>query len=188
MEHHLFHFQQKKKSLSLLFLLIFCNNTLGIGQQYHSLFLFPVHLGHYRMFKIDMAHVFSLMHSRLRIQEVLIVYSVVHKSIDREIAYSEGSQVLKKVCPLTGIDAIIRQPGFYNDARCTDMRPFNRNSEPRVTAAPTSRTYQDIILSLIQELLVQLFYLPGNILIVGSAVIIGLYIDHILQFVHDSMP
>ena len=129
MEHHLFHFQQKKKSLSLLFLLIFCNNTLGIGQQYHSLFLFPVHLGHYRMFKMDMAQVFSLMHSRLRIQEVLIVYSVVHKSIDREIAYSEGSQVLKKVCPLTGIDAIIRQPGFYNDARCTDMRPFNRNSE-----------------------------------------------------------
>ena len=150
MEHHLFHFQQKKKSLPLLFLLIFNNNTLGIGQQYHSLFLFPVHLGHYRMFKMDMAQVFSLMHSRLRIQEVLIVYSVVHKSIDREIAYSEGSQVLKKVCPLTGIDAIIRQPGFYNDARCTDMRPFNRNAEPRVTATPTSRTYQDIILSFIQ--------------------------------------
>lgn len=103
MEHHLFHFQQKKKSLPLLFLLIFNNNTLGIGQQYHSLFLFPVHLGHYRMFKMDMAQVFSLMHSRLRIQEVLIVYSVVHKSIDREIAYSEGSQVLKKVCPLTGM-------------------------------------------------------------------------------------
>ena len=55
MEHHLSHFQQKKKSLSLLFLLIFYNNTLGIGQQYHSLFLFPVHLGHYRMFKMDMA-------------------------------------------------------------------------------------------------------------------------------------
>lgn len=40
MEHHLFHFQQKKKSLSLLFA-YFNNNTLGIGQQYHSLFLFP---------------------------------------------------------------------------------------------------------------------------------------------------
>ena len=79
MEHHLFHFQQKKKSLPLLFLLIFNNNTLGIGQQYHSLFLFPVHLGHYRMFKMDMAQVFSLMHSRLRIQEVLIVYSVFPK-------------------------------------------------------------------------------------------------------------
>lgn len=34
-------FPAKKKSLSLLFLLIFNNNTLGIGQQYHSLFLFP---------------------------------------------------------------------------------------------------------------------------------------------------
>ena len=92
MEHHLFHFQQKKKSLSLLFLLIFNNNTLGIGQQYHSLFLFPVHLGHYRMFKMDMAQVFSLMHSRLRIQEVLIVYSVVHKSIDRD------KQELRYIC------------------------------------------------------------------------------------------
>ncbi len=63
------------------------------------LFLLSVHFGGYRMFKVHMAQVFSLMHSRLRIQEVLIVYSVVHKSIDREIAYSEGSQVLKKCVP-----------------------------------------------------------------------------------------
>lgn len=98
MEHHLSHFQQKRRACHCFFA-YFYNNTLGIGQQYHSLFLFPVHLGHYRMFKMDMAQVFSLMHSRLRIQEVLIVYSVVHKSIDREIAYSEGSQVLKKCVP-----------------------------------------------------------------------------------------
>ena len=146
-----------------------------------------VHLSCYRMFKVYMTQVFGLMYSRLRIQKVLIIYTVIYKRVDCEITDTERSQVLKKVRSLAGIDTIVCQPGFYNNTCCTDMRPFYRNAEPCIATAPAARAYQDLVLSFVQELLVQFFYLPGYFLIVGSAVIIGFYVNYILQFIHYSM-
>ena len=40
-----------------------------------------------------------------------------------------------------------------------------------VTATPASGTYKDIVAAFVQELLVQLLYLPGNLQVVGGTIV-----------------
>ena len=67
------------------------------------------------------------------------------------------------------------------------MRPFYRDAQPGIATSPTTRTYQDVILAFVEELLVQFLDLPCNLLIVRSAVVVSLYVDHVMQVVHDSV-
>ena len=134
-----------------------------------------------------MTKIFCFLHCRLRIEEILIIHPIIHKGVDSEISNPERSQILKEMCPLTGIYPIVGQSGFHNHTGSRDMRPLHRDAEPSIAASPTSRTDKHIILSFIQELLVDLFYLPGNCLIVGGTIIIGLYIDHIINIIHDTV-
>lgn len=148
-------------------------STLSLRHQNHTLLLLSIHLDHHRFLKADMTKIFRFFHRRLRIEEVLIIHTIIHKGIDSEISNPERSQILKEMCSLTGIYPIVGQSGFHNHTGSRDMRPLHRNTEPCITASPTSRTDKHIILSFIQELLVDLFYLPSNCLIVRGTIIIG---------------
>ena len=116
--------------------------------------------------------VFRLVHGRLGIQEFLVVYTVIHKCIDGEIPYAERCQVLEEMGSLTGVYTVIRQSGFHNDAGGADVRPLHGDAKPGVTTSPASGTNEDIVSPFVQETLVQLLYLPGNLLIVRCTVVI----------------
>ena len=134
-----------------------------------------------------MTQEFRFVYRRLGIKEILIVNTVIHKSVDSEIAYSERSQVLEEVCALTRIYAVISQTGFHYHTGSRNMRPFHRNTQPCIAASPTSRTDKYIILTFIQELPVDFFFFLSNSLIVRSTVTLSLYIDNIVNFVHNAM-
>ena len=88
---------------------------------------------------------------------------------------------------LTGVNAVVGQPGFYDDAGGRDVGPFYGNAQPRVTAAPAPRADEDVVASQVEELLVLLFYLAGNFRIAGGTVVLCLDVDHVEYVVHDAM-
>ena len=114
---------------------------LFIGHKDYSKFLF-VHpfsttIG---LSKAYMTEIFGFKYSRLRIQEFLIVYSIIHKRVNREISHTKRSQVLEEMCSLTGIYPIVSKSGLHNDTRGRNMWPLHRNTQPCIAASPTSRT------------------------------------------------
>ena len=69
------------------------------------------------------------------------------------------------------------------------MRPLYGDTQPVVAGSPTPRPNQHIVLPLIQELTVDLFYMVGYDWIIDSRkVVIGFYIDHIHYILRDTMP
>ena len=148
---------------------LFCFIYLSTGKrsvnprhQNNAELLLTIHLDYHRLFKADMTQEFRFFHRRLGVEEILIVDSVIHKGIDRKIAYAERSEVLEEVSSLTRVYTIIGQSGLHYHTGGGDMRPLHRNAQPCVTAAPTSRTYKYIIPSCIEELQVHLLYFPGQ--------------------------
>ena len=83
-----------------------------------------------------MTKIFRLLYGRLRIQERLIEPTISLKWINRKIAHSERSQVLEEMGTLTRVYPIILQSAFHDHPCVTDMRPFHRNTQPRVAAPP----------------------------------------------------
>ena len=75
--------------------------------------LLTIHLDYHRLFKADMTQEFRFFHRRLGVEEILIVDSVIHKGIDRKIAYAERSEVLEEVSSLTRVYTIIGQSGLH---------------------------------------------------------------------------
>ena len=67
------------------------------------------------------------------------------------------------------------------------MRPFYRNAQPGITASPTTRTYQYIMLAFIKELSVQLFDFVGNGRIVPCIVSFRLHIYQIMDIFHNAV-
>ena len=65
--------------------------------------------------KRTLAHVGRFFHSRLAVQESLVVYPVAQKVIHREISHAETGQVLEEVRALARVYTVIRQPGLHND-------------------------------------------------------------------------
>ena len=59
-----------------------------------------------------MTQEFRFFHRRLGIEEILIVDSVIHKGIDRKIAYAERSEVLEEVSSLTREDLSTSKPSI----------------------------------------------------------------------------
>ena len=85
------------------------------GKHDHPFLFHPVHLDHHRRRKAHMAHVGRFFHSRLAVQESLVVYPVAQKVIHREISHAETGQVLEEVRALARVYTVIRQPGLHND-------------------------------------------------------------------------
>lgn len=98
---------------------LFCFIYLSTGKrsvnprhQNNAELLLTIHLDYHRLFKADMTQEFRFFHRRLGIEEILIVDSVIHKGIDRKIAYAERSEVLEEVSSLTRVYTIIGQSGL----------------------------------------------------------------------------
>lgn len=90
---------------------------LFIGHKDYSKFLFAIHFHNNRPFKAYMTEIFGFKYGRLRIQEFLIVYSIIHKRVNREISHTKRSQVLEEMRSLTGIYPIVSKSGLHNDTR-----------------------------------------------------------------------
>ena len=75
---------------------------LFLRHKNHSKFLFTIHFHNNRPLKVYVTKIFSLKYGRLRIQKLLVVYSIIHKRIDGEITYTKGGQILEEMRPLTG--------------------------------------------------------------------------------------
>lgn len=126
-------------------------------------------------------------HGGLGIQQRLVVETILAEGIDGEIAHPKRGQVLEKVRTLTGVYLIVRQSGFHDDPRCRDVRPFHRNAEPRVAAAPPTRTDQHVVLAFLLEAAVRLLDFVGNGRIVRSRIPLGLHIHHVAEVLQDAM-
>lgn len=135
-----------------------------------------------------MTEIFGFKYGRLRIQEFLIVYSIIHKRVNREISHTKRSQVLEEMCSLTGIYPIVSKSGLHNDTRGRNIWPLHRNTQPSITASPSSGADKHIVLAFIQKLLVDFLYFPSYILIVRCTVMIGFDIHNIVYLVHNAMP
>ena len=88
---------------------------------------------------------------------------------------------------LTRIYPIITQSGFYNDTGSRYMWPFHWNTQPRITASPSTRTYQYIMFAFIEEFTVQFLYFVGNRRIVSSIITLGLHINQVVDIFHNTM-
>lgn len=110
---------------------LFCFIYLSTGKrsvnprhQNNTELLLTIHLDYHRLFKADMTQEFRFFHRRLGVEEILIVDSVIHKGIDRKIAYAERSEVLEEVSSLTRVYTIIGQSGLHYHTGGGDMRHF----------------------------------------------------------------
>ena len=92
------------------------------------------------------------------------------------------------MCSLTGIYPIVSKSGLHNDTRGRNMWPLHRNTQPSITASPSSGADKHIVLAFIQKLLVDFLYFPSYILIVRCTVMIGFDIHNIVYLVHNAMP
>ena len=60
-----------------------------------------------------MAEELRFFHSRLRIEELLVVDTIIHKGIDREVTHSERGKILEEMRTLAGINAVISQSRLH---------------------------------------------------------------------------
>ena len=124
-----------------------------------------------------MAHVLRFLYCWLSIEKLLIIDSVADIIVDSEVANAEAGQVLEEVCTLARVYTVICQPSLNDDLGGRNMRPLDWHAQPRVAAAPSARTNEDIIASLIEEAPVDALYLVGNGRIVRCGIPIGLDVD-----------
>ena len=64
------------------------------------------------------------------IEEVLLVYTIIHIGIDSKIAHPERCHILEEMRALTWIYMVIGQTSFHDDTGSRDMRPLDRNTQP----------------------------------------------------------
>ena len=89
---------------------------------------------------------------------------------------------------LARIDPVVLQTALDDHPRVADMRPLDRNTQPGVAAAPSSRTHQNVTLLLIGKAPVDLLNLVSDRLVVGRIEGTCLDVDHILHVIDDAMP
>ena len=136
-----------------------------------------------------MAHIRRLLNGRHAVENVFSVNTFVFVRIHRKISNAKRGQVLKEMSTLRRVYPIVLQSFLHDDTRPTDMRPLHRYAEPRVTAAPPSRSYQHIVLTFSQELAVDTLHIVGDGMVVhGGEVLVSLHIHHIDDILADSMP
>ena len=91
-----------------------------------------------------MAHMLGLFDGGHAVEDVLTEEAVAERSVDREIAYTEGGEVLEEVGALRGIDMIVLQSGLHDDAGGGYVGPLHRNAQPIVATSPAPWAYQDV--------------------------------------------
>ena len=95
---------------------------------------------------MDMAQMLRFFDGGHGIKESLVKPAVSVVRIDGKITDAERCQILEEMGPLAWIYSIVFQSALDDNPRVADMRPFYRDAQPRITASPTSRADQNIIL------------------------------------------
>ena len=134
-----------------------------------------------------MAEVLGLFDRRKQIQVFLIKPAIALERIDCKITYAKRGQVLEEMRTLARIDPIIFQTALYDYPSITDMRPLDRNTQPRITTSPTPGPYEDISLVGTGELPVHLFYIVSHQLIVGSVKRSAFHINNVLYIIDNAI-
>ena len=112
--------------------------------------------------------------------------TIIDIGIDCEIAYSERGEILKKVCTLAGINAIILKSGFNYHCGSRYLRPLYRYPQPWISRSPPSWSYQNIIFILRQELFVDFSNLVRDIGIMCCTEVLRFYIYDIVNIFKDD--
>ena len=74
----------------------------------------------------------GFIYGRHGVEVVDIIQAVVAEGIDSEISNAERGKVVEEMSALTGLNAIICQGGFDNQASAGDVGPFDRDAESGV--------------------------------------------------------
>ena len=136
----------------------------------------------------DVAHVLRLLNGRQRVEHAGLQNTVTRIGVDGEVTHAKRGEVLEEVRALRGIYVVVLQSGLHDDACCGDVRPLHGDAQPVVARTPTARADQDVVLSLIQELAVDLLYFHRYLWIVGGGeVVVGLHIHHIYHVLGDAV-
>src|ERR1039457_2928739 len=93
---------------------------------YHPDIFLSVNLYPAGLIKPYMTNKLIFVKRRRLVQVFNVVISLFNIRIDGKISYAERSQVLEKVCALAGIDAVIFQAGFHDQAGGRYLRPPDR--------------------------------------------------------------
>ena len=134
-----------------------------------------------------MAYVFGLGFSRHIVKHVLTEDAVAHVGIDGEVTDTEAGEVLEEVGALGGVNMEVGKAGFDDDFGGGDIGPFHRDSEPRVTTAPTTGTNEEVVTVVAQELTVETLDFIGYLLGIGGVEVLGLDVDDIGDVGEDAM-
>lgn len=125
---------------------------------------------------------------RQGIESGFVEMSVATIRIYREISDAERREILEKMGPLAWIDPVVGPSTLHDKARGADVRPFYRNAQPRIAAAPAARTHENVATSLVEELSVELFDFVNHKLIVSRIKSIAFYVYNILYIRYYAVP
>src|SRR5574344_2706753 len=85
---------------------------------------------------------------------------------------------------LTWFYSVILQSCFNYEFSSTYMRPFNRDTQPGIVAAPSAGAYKYIRPAHSQELLIDSFDFICNTAVVGCRIVVCLNIQNILYIIN----
>ena len=122
------------------------------------------------------------------VENIFLYDAVATEVVNSEIADTEGGEVLEEVGSLRRIYTIVLQSLLHDDSCRRDVRPFHGDAQPVVAGAPTSGTYEDVVLATLKETTVYLLYLVGYLRIVhGGEIVAGLDIYHVKDVLGNAV-
>ena len=134
-----------------------------------------------------MTDVFVFEERWLAVEEVEIVPALVDVWIDSEVAHPEGSEVLKKMGSLAGIDAVLIQARFNNDPGIGYLWPAYRDTKPGITGTPAAGANQHKVFLFSLEPVVTFFKPECYFLGLGSIPGGRFYINEVMNILYDSI-
>src|SRR5574344_74392 len=159
-----------------------------LRQQDYSFALHPVHFDSERTAETYMTYILRFFHGGHGIKYIFLVYPFANVWINGEVTHSKACKVLKEMRPLTGVYTIILQTCLDDNSGGTDMRPLDRDTQPIVAGAPSTRTDEHVIFPTLQELAVDTFNIISHIRIVHCGkVLVCLDIHHIGHVIAHAM-
>ena len=158
-----------------------------LAVHHYSFLLHTVRFDDERSVKAHVAKEFRLVNGGESTEGGIVIVTIALEVVNREICHTKTRQVLEEVRALARVHTIVRQTCLHNHLRIGDVRPFDGNALPWVTAAPTSAADEDIVTPLLHEAAIERVNLVGDGRVVGSGEVFGLDIDHILHIVNHAV-
>ena len=120
-------------------------------------------------------------HGRQGVEGCRIEPPVADSRIEGHVTDPERGEVLEEVGSLRRVHAEIFETALGNHPSLGNLRPQDRNAEPRVARPPAPGPHQYIISPLLLHLQVERLYLAGHLRRLGPFEPPRLHVNHILQ-------